>query len=272
MTDVHVEDHSTPIKTPQQLIVAVLLAFLVPILLIVMIVQLVTGGLRVETGGALMSEDAVATRLHPVGEVTLAQAPTATGNRSGEEVVKSVCQTCHGAGLLGSPKIGDAAAWKPRIAQGEKTLVEHALKGIRAMPAKGGNPDLSDLEVERATIWMANQGGARFKEPAAPAATPTATTPAAASTAAPAGAAASAKADGATVYQTVCSACHGAGLLGAPKFGDKAAWKPRIAQGLPALHDHALKGIRAMPAKGGNASLPDAEVTAAVDYMVSRSK
>jgi len=271
MIDAHVEDHSTPIKTPQQLIVAVLLAFLVPILLIVMIVQLVTGGLRVETGGALMSEDAVATRLHPVGEVTLAQATPVTGNRSGEEVVKAVCQTCHGAALLGSPKIGDAAAWKPRIAQGEKTLVEHALKGIRAMPAKGGNPDLSELEVERATIWMANQGGARFKEPAAPPASPTAATPVASTAAAP-GASASAKADGATVYETVCSACHGTGVLGAPKFGDKAAWKPRIAQGLPVLHEHALKGIRTMPAKGGNASLPDAEVTAAVDYMVSRSK
>lgn len=194
MTDAHVEDHSTPIKTPQQLIVAVMLAFLVPILLIVMIVQLVTGGLRVETGGALMSEEAVARRLQPVGEVTLAQATAATGNRSGEEVVKAVCQACHGAGLVGSPKIGDAGAWKARIAQGEKMLVDHALKGVRAMPPKGGNPDLSDLEVERATIWMANQGGAKFKEPTAPAAKP------AASTAAPASAAPSAKGGGATVY------------------------------------------------------------------------
>ena len=70
----------------------------------------------------------------------------------------------------------------------------------------------------------------------------------------------------------MCSVCHGAGLLGAPKFGDKAAWKPRIGQGLPVLREHALKGIRAMPAKGGDVSLPDAEVTAAVDYMVSRSE
>ena len=168
MTDVHIEEHSTPIQTPQQLIVVVLLAFLVPILSIVMIVQLVTGGLHVETGGGQMSDDAVALRLRPVGEVALAESKTSAGPRTGEEVVKAVCQVCHGAGLLSSPKIGDAAAWKPRIAQGEKALIEHALKGIRAMPPRGGNPDLSDLEVARAVVWMANQGGAKFTEPAAP--------------------------------------------------------------------------------------------------------
>jgi len=266
MTDVHLEEHSTPIKTPQQLIVAVLLAFLVPILSIVMLVQLVTGGLQVDNTGALMSEEAVAKRLQPVGEVTLAQPVAGKGDRLGEDVVKAVCQACHGAGLMNSPKIGDAAAWKARLAQGEKLLVEHALKGIRAMPAKGGNPDLSDLEVERAVVWMANQAGAKFKELAAPAAKPTP------SVAAAAGGTASRKADGTKVYETVCSVCHAAGLLNAPKFGDKTAWKPRIAQGLAVLHEHALKGIRAMPAKGGNASLPDGDVTAAVDYMVSRSE
>lgn len=66
--------------------------------------------------------------------------------------------------------------------------------------------------------------------------------------------------------------CHGTGIAGAPKLGDAAAWKARIAQGKAVLHQHALKGIRTMPPKGGNPALPDAEVTAAVDYMVSASK
>jgi cytochrome c5 len=156
MTDVHVEDHSTPIQTPKQLIVVVVLAFLIPILLIVMITQMVTGGLKVGTGGG-MSEDAVALRLKPVGEVVLAEADSTTGARSGEQVVSAVCQTCHGAGVVGAPKMGDKAAWQPRLAQGVTTLHEHAIKGIRAMPPKGGNPSLSDAEVSAAVDYMVKQ-------------------------------------------------------------------------------------------------------------------
>jgi hypothetical protein len=110
MTDVHVEDHSTAIRTPRQLVVVVLLAFLTPILVIVMIVQMVTGGLKVDMDGRAMSEDAVAQRLRPVGEVALAETSSTPGVRSGEEVVKAVCQACHGAGLVGAPKVGDKAA------------------------------------------------------------------------------------------------------------------------------------------------------------------
>ena len=266
MSEVHIEDHSTPIHTPGQLIAVVVLAFLVPILTIVLVVHLVTGGLKIDKKSGAVSEDVIAARLKPVGEVVLAEK-SAGGVRSGEQVVKDVCQTCHGAGLLAAPKIGDHAAWKPRIAQGEKTLITHALKGIRAMPAKGGNPNLSDDEVMRATVWMANQGGAKFAEP--PAGAPAT---AQAGVAPPANVASAAKPDGAHIYQTVCAMCHAAGLAGAPKYGDQAAWKPRIVQGLPMLHEHAVKGIRTMPPKGGSATLSDAEVGAAVDYMVSHSK
>jgi cytochrome c5 len=66
--------------------------------------------------------------------------------------------------------------------------------------------------------------------------------------------------------------CHAAGLAGAPRTGDKAAWQPRIAQGKPTLYEHAIKGFRAMPAKGGNASLSDAEVKAAVDHLAAKSR
>ncbi|HLX24949.1 MAG TPA: c-type cytochrome [Usitatibacter sp.] len=103
--------------------------------------------------------------------------------------------------------------------------------------------------------------------PAAPAGTVVAATAAAMPAPAKGGAA-----DGKKTYETVCFACHGAGVAGAPKFGDKAAWAPRVAQGKDTLHASALKGKGAMPAKGGNTTLSDADVTAAVDYMVAAAK
>ena len=83
---------------------------------------------------------------------------------------------------------------------------------------------------------------------------------------------ASAKPDGKKIYDTTCMVCHAAGVAGAPKFGDKAAWAPRLKTGMDALYAVALKGKGAMPAKGGNAALPDADVKAAVDYMVAAAK
>ena len=81
-----------------------------------------------------------------------------------------------------------------------------------------------------------------------------------------------ANAGGKEIYDGTCVACHGAGVLGAPKIGDKAAWAPRLATGVSTLHASALKGKGVMPPKGGNAGLADADVTAAVDYMVNQTK
>lgn len=78
--------------------------------------------------------------------------------------------------------------------------------------------------------------------------------------------------EGKVIYEGVCHTCHTAGLLGAPKLGDKGAWSARIGKGTATLHQHALQGFNAMPAKGGNADLLDVEVTNAVDYMVSQAK
>ena len=78
--------------------------------------------------------------------------------------------------------------------------------------------------------------------------------------------------DGKTVYNTVCSGCHGAGVMGAPKFGDKGAWGGRIGQGMATLNNHAINGFKGMPARGGAASLSDDEVKSAVQYMVDGSK
>jgi cytochrome c5 len=98
----------------------------------------------------------------PVAAVEVADASAATAEKSGEDVVKGGCAMCHATGLMNSPKIGDAAQWEPRIALGYETLVKHAIEGIRTMPAKGGNPALTDGEIAAAVAVMANQSGASF--------------------------------------------------------------------------------------------------------------
>lgn len=122
----------------------------------------------------------------------------------------------------------------------------------------------------------APQTAAPAPAPAPEAAAPTpAPTPAPEAPAAPASGGGSV-AKGEEIYKQTCFACHAAGVAGAPKLGDKAAWGPRIAQGMDTLYTHSLKGFQGkagmMPPKGGNVTLPDADVKAAVDYMVSPSK
>lgn len=220
--------------------------------------------------------------IKPVAAVEVAAAGAAAGaEKSGEEVVKAVCSMCHAAGLMNAPKIGDKGQWQPRIAQGYETLVKHAIEGIRAMPARGGNPSLTDGEVARAVANMANASGANFTAPAAkaaeaqPAEAAAAPAPAAEVKAAEPVAVAAAPApvaagkSGEEVYKAVCSMCHAAGLMNAPKFGDKTQWEPRIKQGYDTLVTNATKGIRSMPAKGGNPGLSDAEVAGAVKYMAN---
>jgi len=89
---------------------------------------------------------------------------------------------------------------------------------------------------------------------------------------APAPAAETAAVDGESVYKGTCMACHATGAAGAPKVGDKAAWAPRIKQGIDTLLKHATGGFKAMPPRGGNASLSDEAVKAAIEYMVSKSQ
>ena len=161
--------HEGPISTPQQLIAAVLAAFVVPVVIIVLLVSYVSSANQSAAGSDALSPQAVSQRIMPVGSVEIKLASANTGPRSGEEVYKAQCTNCHAAGMLNAPKLGDAGAWGPRIAQGEAKLLEHAVKGFNAMPAQGGG-DFSDLEVHRGVVYMANAGGAKFTEPAAPAA------------------------------------------------------------------------------------------------------
>ncbi len=112
-------------------------------------------------------EDKVATKkaeqnIEPVATVEVATASGEHVEKSGEEVVTAVCGMCHGAGLMNAPKIGDAGQWGPRIAQGYPTLVKHATDGIRSMPPRGGNAELTDAEIAKAVAFMANKGGANF--------------------------------------------------------------------------------------------------------------
>ncbi len=354
--------HASPIKNWKQLVVVVVFAFIVPIVVAVLISQYVTSGSK----GMHEDESAIIKRIQPVGEVVLAAPSGPKGQLTGEQVYGQVCKNCHEAGLAGAPKFGDKTAWAKVIAQGQPVAVDHALKGIRAMPAKGGNPDLENVEVERAVAYMANKGGANWKEPptiapvavtassertgeqvvqatcgkchetgeggapkigdraawrerakggykavlrsalkghagmparggmaelsdveigravqymmnsgadkpivAEPASAPAPAAPAPASAAPAAGAA---KPDGKKIFESTCVVCHGAGVAGAPKFGDKAAWAPRIKTGIDTLYQVALTGKGAMPPKGGNKDLPDADVKAAVDYMVAAAK
>jgi len=293
------EGHTGPIKTPKQLLITVIFAFVVPVFVIIGLVAYVvsenkpSGSTQAESQvlGGVTAQDVdrgVAARIRKVGAVEVLDPNRPL--KSGEEVFKAQCTTCHTAGAAGAPKFGNAGDWGPRIAKGFDALVQSALHGKGNMPAQGGG-DFDDIEVARGVAYMANAAGAKFAEPQRPAAAKQAsaasgaesTAPAAmtAAAAAPAPAAAPAAAAvqtaaaapnaGETLFKQTCIACHGAGVAGAPKFGDKAAWAPRIKQGLDALVQNAIKGKGAMPPRGGS-SASDADMRAAVQYMVNAAK
>ena len=180
------DEHSSVIKTPKQLIVVVLAAFIVPITVIALLTQFVTGGISVGKDDPAMSEEAVAKRLKPVGELVLAgspqaavvtvatnasapaagvasapisaaTAPAAGGANKAKSIYDASCAACHGSGVAGAPKLGDKLAWAPRIKAGNATLYNSSLKGKNAMPAKGGNTSLTDADVKAVVDYMVSQ-------------------------------------------------------------------------------------------------------------------
>lgn len=185
------EEHSSIIKTPKQLMVVVLAAFVFPVLIIWLLGKYVTGDIPIDQNSLVFSDEVVAQRLKPVGELVLAGSTSQPGVQSGEG-------TGEPASAVATTPAADAAA---------------------APVADAGGPD-------------------KIK----------------------------------AIYTASCAACHTTGAAGAPKLGDNSAWGPRIKAGDEALYNSALKGKNAMPPKGGNASLSDADVKAVVDYMVSQSK
>lgn len=283
----HDGPHEGPIKTPKQLIVSVVLAFVVPIALIVLLVIYVASGSKPAAGSSGMTPEAIAERIQPIGMVEIRDESSPAALRTGEQVFTAACSACHATGAAGAPKVGDEAAWAARIKTGYEALLASALKGKNAMPPQGGG-DFSDLEIGRAVVHMANQSGARFDEPKAAEATQTATAataPAAAAAPAPAAApaapapaaepaattAAAPAAAAPALYTQACAVCHASGVAGAPKLGDKAAWEPRLALGVDGLTESAIKGKGAMPPRGGSAG-SDADIKAAVTYMVDSVK
>jgi cytochrome c5 len=215
-----------------------------------------SGTLAFAMGGRPPADDAATNqRIKPVAHVDVAGAAGtgATGNRSGEELYKSVCAACHGTGpgtanVPNVPKVGDKAAWAPRIGVGLENLVKSAKAGKNAMPPKGGS-DATDEELARAIAFMANQSGASFKVPAAGEKIATN------------------ERSGEQIATSVCLKCHQTGEKGAPKLSDRAAWTQRGSKGLDALTASVIHGHGNMPARGGMADMTDAEVKNAIAYL-----
>ena len=168
--------------------------------------------------------------------------------RSGKSVVEAVCASCHATGAKGAPKIGDDKAWASLASRGLTGLTESALKGIRNMPPHGGNPGLTDIEIERAITYMVNQSGGKWSEPISDVTS-------------------AAERRGGQIVRTQCAKCHQTGVSGAPRIGDRAAWIPRLKHGLDFVVRSAINGHGPMPPRGGMADLTDSEIRAAVVYM-----
>lgn len=181
--------------------------------------------------------------------VLLAASGEAAAQRSGKEVVESTCASCHAGGEKGAPRIGDRKAWSKRSAAGLSSLTQSALKGIRNMPAHGGNAGLSDLELARGVAYMVNRSGGKWNEPRS---------------------AADLKRErsGAQVVKAQCAKCHQDGKGGAPKIGDREAWSKRLSQGIDHAVRSAIAGHGGMPPRGDKADLTDGEVRAAILHML----
>ena len=283
----HAHGHESAIKTPRQLLVTVILAFLIPIAVIILLVNLVGASIRTGAGSDSQSGEAIARRIQPVAGFKLVDADAPKVFKTGEQVFQSTCSACHGTGVAGAPKFGDKDAWAKYIKLGYESLVQNAIHGINAMPPKGGNASLDDFEVARAVVYMTNHSGANFDEPKEPAAGDAAKPEAAAAPQAamakpaaqakpaaeakPAAQADAGNAVGKKLYESVCITCHSIGLAGAPKFGDKASWEPFIKTGLDTMLKNAINGVNAMPPRGGSQA-SDAELKAAIQYMVDAAK
>lgn len=167
--DHHDDDaHTGPIKTPKQLAWAVFFSFVVPIVLIIMLANYVSTAAKPAAGTGALEGQAVAARIAPVGRVEVKDVNDVATMKTGEQVYQAQCAACHATGAAGAPKLGDVAAWGPRIKSGFDALLHSALKGKGSMGPQGGG-DFSDFEIARAVVYLANNGGAKLEEPKMPA-------------------------------------------------------------------------------------------------------
>lgn len=168
-------------------------------------------------------------------------------DKTGREVVEQVCAACHVSGKDGAPRIGNFAEWTPHTKKGLAKLTESAIAGVGKMPAHGGQPNLTDLEMSRAIAFMVSAGKA--SDPVKAYASPTSFT-------------------GENLVNTQCVTCHGSGKDGAPRLGEFADWKARLNKGIDGLVNSSIKGHKAMPSRSGMPQLSDTDMRNAVTYMV----
>ncbi len=251
-------DHQMTKTTPKDFLVATLGGLFAPGLTIFMIVMLFLGVQHNmgESDAAPIAEKAVHERIQSFGQSLAVDPNKPKVELSGEQVYNEVCAGCHASGALGSPKFKEKADWGKRIAQSYETLLSHALKGFNKMPARGGDPDLSDMEVARGIVYMTNAAGANFQPVLQKEVEPSAAD----------------LARGKTVYTENCAYCHDTGVTGAQKLTDAKAWTPLLKEGKDFLYNAAINGSFGGPAKGGNVKLSDSDTKAAVDYMVAEAK
>lgn len=174
----------------------------------------------------------------------------ATPERSGKEVVDTVCIACHGTGKDGAPRIGNSAEWSKHAAQGLNAMTRNAITGVRKMPAHGGQGGLTDLEISRAVSYMVSGGTA--VDPKKAYSSPQ-------------------QISGEDLVKTHCQNCHASGKDGAPRIGNMTDWSPRLKQGIDVLVQSSIRGHNAMPARSGMNHLSDADMKAAVSYMANQA-
>lgn len=163
----HEGPHEGPIRTVDQLVWTVVASIVVPVVIIILLVNYVDYGAKPAAGSDGMTEEAIARRLQPVGMVEVRDASAPRVAKTGQQVYEVQCAACHNSGAAGAPKLGDNAAWAPRLRTGYDTLLNSVLKGKGAMAAQAGG-DHSDYELARAMVFVANQSGGSLPEPAAP--------------------------------------------------------------------------------------------------------
>ena len=270
---------------------SILIGLFVLMLILIVSANIITRG--VETPDHTkdpMVQAAIEQRIKPIGVVNVgkpgeggngaqAQAAASGGSSlSGKQIVDQTCAACHGSGVMGAPKIGNKGDWEPRIKKGVATLLKHAENGFNKMPARGGKSSLSNEDLKHAIAYMLSKVGVKDAfagESKGGSQSGSGSASASQSESKPAASGSASSADlakGKQVVEGTCAACHGSGVLGAPKIGNKADWAPRIKKGLATLEKHALHGFKQMPAKGGKASLSDQQVKDAIEYMISQSK
>jgi len=207
----------------------------------------------------LTAEDikAIHSYLVTVKSKTPPKAKTGTGAEAGKKIYEQYCVGCHATGAGGAPKFGDATAWEPLAKQGMDTLYTNAIHGIKGMPPKGTCSTCSEDDIKNTVQYIVSQSTGEK----AAAGRPTPQAPKQLTLD-----------DGKKLYEQYCQACHNGAYPGAPKVGDKNAWKPLIQKGMDVLILNTVTGIGNMPAKGSCAQCNTAEIKAAVKYMVNESK